>query len=296
MERFSIVLPIRDEVDLFIRTFPYMLKLGADEIVICLDDPPNKKVEDCIRNTQHNLETHGFPKGRGRTDVKVLYVGKNPEWGFHQAHVRRVGYQEAQHDLIFTLDVDVVVRPGVLKGLAHIGKNNIALASFNKLLNLKGPIDFFRSIEHQVRSRILGRRGFTGLYWLYRPWYLELMPESLVKAIGNGEDTLLLYQLSKQTKYHRIHFPEIGAYCLTPNQEDLPWRQFETGVWLAIWDRKGRLLNNTQRMFLRSIMSGHPHLLRGYFWAKRNNVKVPEDYHEYQVLYGARWKERLGIS
>ncbi len=296
LEKFSIVLPIKDEVELFRRTFPYMLNLGADEILICLDDPPDRELDDCIRNTQRKLETHSSGGGRATTDVKVLCVERDPAWGFHQAHVRRAGYEEAKHDTLFTLDVDVVVRPSVLKGLEYIGKNNIALVSFNKLLNLKGPIRFFRSVEHQVRSRILGSKGFTGLYWLYRPWYYELMPEKIVRAIGNGEDTLLLYQLSRQQKYDRVHFPEIGAYCLTANNEDLVWRQFERGVWLAIWGRKGRLLTNTQHIALRAFMSGHPHLLRGYLWAKRNNIKVPRDYYEYQMYQGPKWKTLLSTE
>ncbi len=293
MEKFSIVLPIRDEVDLFRRTFPYMLNLRADEILICLDDPPSSKLDDCIKNVQRNLENGGVIGGPGTTDVKVLYVEKDPEWGFHQAHVRRVGYEKAKHDFIFTLDVDVVVRTNVLKGLEYIAKNNVALVSFNKLLNVHGPLRLLRSVDHQARSRILGTKGFTGLYWLYRPWYFELMPESTVKAIGNGEDTLLLYQIAKQKKYGRVHFPEIGAYCVSENTEDLPWRQFERGVWQAMWGTKGRFLTNFQRLFLRSILSGYPHLMRGYFWAKENQIKVPQDYYEYQMNEGVKWREKV---
>jgi glycosyltransferase involved in cell wall biosynthesis len=251
--RFSIVMPIRDEVQFLRYSLPSCLKVGADEIIIATDKPVPIGIKHVVASA------HSFR-------VRILEVQRNPEYRFHQAWVRRSGFEAAGNDRILTVDSDCVINNNVLKAVGMVGQNNIGLASLVKHLNPLGLTRMWREFFYITRRRLISGT-FTGLYAFYRPYWkdtettedLKILEnpklESLVD-LGWGEDDYLRINMSK--KYKVVFLKEAGCYSLDDQHGDLPRIQFQTGRELA---KKGEFFE----AFENSFLLAHPYVLKGYF-------------------------------
>lgn len=247
---FSVVLPIKDELEYFKQVFPSYLALRPKDLVLCLDDPPPTDVERVAKDLASTTPV----------DLNIVKVGRDKSWNFHQGHVRREGYLQARHDKIFTSDVDVRIVPqNVLEGFDLVGKNGIAAVTFAKFPPMNSPVTILRALSYHAR-RLLRRKPFTGIYWLYRPYYLDLVPDALIRSIYNGEDTLLkgLILTNEQYGYHYLN--KVGCFALSEQNEDLPWRQYVHGLWFA----KNRHRLKSLRVMRTSILQLYPHMFHGY--------------------------------
>ena len=125
MVEFSVVCPIRDEVDLIPRTLPSYYDVNPSEVVLCTDKPAPSGVVEEIEKVAKVCDSEG------RT--KIVEVDRNPEYRFHQAWVRREGFRSAMNDLILTVDIDIVIDPGITEYLTLINRNSVVLVSFSKI-------------------------------------------------------------------------------------------------------------------------------------------------------------------
>lgn len=266
---FSIVLASRDtdeDFGYFPWSFSSALRLQPNEIVLCLDEPASTRIVRCAI---------GICKQFRFKDLNIVEVQRSSDWNFHQAKVHHVGYLNSKHDRMLAYDIDTVLFPRVLRGLEYVGKDNVAAVSFGKFLRADSFPSYVRTLYYHTRRMFIP--GFTGIYWLYRPYYLELMPEELIKTIHNGYDALLVNQLFKQREYRLVKLRDVGCYCLTHQNEDLPWRQFQDGVWYGA-NRAFISLDGTVRIkkkswigvCLKTFLLARPHILKGYYWAKEN--------------------------
>ena len=253
-QRFSIVVPVKDEVDFLFPNLISLCKLNPSEIIVCTDAPTPKNIAYLLK-----IFSHKFDKGK---IIRVLPVSRNKEYLFHHAWVRRCGFRAAKNDIILTSDVDLVVSKIVLKGFRLIGKNNVGMVTFAKLRVTERSLSSFARLititlmrllhislfRHVYEGKILS--GFTGLYWLYRPYWIDTKGES-IKSLPSptfkvlpplkevihtlGEDDHLKNQMIKKHKV--VYIARIGATVQSDERPHEKVRQIMNGRFDA---RKGR--------------------------------------------------------
>lgn len=284
--KFSIVVPVKDEIDLIPRTLPSYYLVGANEVIICTDKPTPEKVRQSVQRVAAACDAENV--------TRIIEVKRDPEWNFHQAHVRRAGFKEARYNRILTADIDLVINRNVLKALRLVGKNDVGLVSCSKFRYPKSLVDiwrvgtltFLRIFVHGMLDRFLDVSLFTGLYTLWRPYWLDSEPEEKIKRHVNpkqfyrsefegkvpsdvnptGEDTHLKDCMLE--KHRCIYLRDIGAVMLRDVYEDAPYVQFMKGRYFR---RRGRsLIVSIGRAFLRA----QPYYLAGYLLAGQNRRRL----------------------
>jgi len=278
---FSIVVPVKDEVDLIPRTLPSYYAVNPSEVIICTDKPTPRNVRQVIQKVAVACDALDI--------TRIVEVERDPDWKFHQAHVRRTGFKKAKHDRILTVDIDLVINRNVLKALKPLGKNNIGLVSCSKFYYPKSLLDlwrigattFLRKIVHRILDSFMEITLFTGLYAVWKPYWLDSEPEEKIKKHLNpkqfyrgeragevpadmnptGEDTHLRDCMSE--KHDCIYLRDVGAIILRDMYENVPYVQYMKGQYFR---RRGRsLLIVIGRTFLR----GQSHYLLGFIRAHK---------------------------
>ena len=285
MTDFSIVCPVKDEVDLIPVTLPSFYAVSPTEVLLCLDKPAPTEVVNIIRRVAKQCDAED--------KTRVIEVERNPEYRFHQAWVRRKGFLEANYDRILTTDIDLIINRNVLKAVEIVGKDNIGLVSLSKLHFPRGLVPFLRLMGEWILKKYVHRfaemyrgRGiavttFTGLYAIWRPYWLDSEDEGIKRLVNPkqklregisikwslrdfyapGEDTYLRDCMEK--KHRVVYLPDIGAIVLSSPLEDHPDVQYMKGIYFAL---KGRnLVGALARAFLRL----QPYYLCGHLYGKR---------------------------
>lgn len=283
MVEFSVVVPVSEkDFSLIPKTIPSWFSLTSDDFLICVDKPVSSELRNLIQS---------YAKFCGvENNVRIVEVGRSNEWSFHQAHVRREGFHQAKHDRILTGDIDLVVNSNVYKALNLVGKNNIGLVSLSKFRyprNLVGyyqaaVLFFLRNVVHGVFDFFTDTTTFSGLYAIWRPYWLATEPEEEVKQLVNpkqffrgerpslenavvvtGEDSFLRDCMIK--KYRCIYLRDIGAVDIGKTIEELPYIQFMVGQYFA---HRGRSM---MLSFGRALLRAQPYYLKGYLHGKFGN-------------------------
>jgi len=280
MVEFSLVCPIKDEVHLIPITLPSFYAVGPSEVVLCLDKPAPLRVLKVINKIARACKAEDV--------TRIIEVERNPEYNFHQAWVRRKGFLEAKYDKILTTDADLVIKKNVLKAVEKKKKNNIGLVSLSKFWYPRGPIDywrvgvvvFLRKVVHGTLDPVMSTSTFSGLYALWRPYWLDSeSPEEIKRLINpkqfyrgerpdleratavTGEDTFLRDCMIK--KHRCVYLKDIGAVDLGVATESLPYIQFMKWQYFA---RQGRSLLVS---IGRAVLRAQPFYLQGYLRGKR---------------------------
>jgi len=291
----SIVLPVKDEVDMLKQSLPSAISLNPDEILIVVDEG-----DDSVQKTACRIA-----KSMKYDKVRILEVAKNPKWRFHQAYVRRVGYLNARHDRVFTFDVDGVLSSNIMRGYNLIGRNNVAFVTFRKSLAKGGLMQAVRTTLYEIRRHlprgpftVNPKKPFIGIYWLYRPFYLDLIGEDEISKIYNGEDVFAQTKLEKQDKYRQIHLDVVGCQSLRGENEDLWWRQYQLGLWLGTIrsSRIHRTCVHFGKVLLQVLTKCYPHLLSGYFAGRRIPRRIAEEIGRHSYAEMIMYSERAGDS
>ncbi|WXG45386.1 MAG: hypothetical protein WED05_01480 [Candidatus Atabeyarchaeum deiterrae] len=249
--KFSIVCPIKDEVDLALITLPSYYSIHPDEVILCLDKPAPRDVVTTI---------HRVAVGLGKENItRILEVERNPDYRFHQAWVRRIGFRAARNDVILTGDIDTMIDPK-LREHFHLLEGNVKIVSFAKFsLTWHGAIAY-------LIQRLYPHKSFTGLYLFSRSAWLETEDEESLKKIPTWEDTHLHAALTE--KYNDIFVPNVKNVVLRPKENKK--YQFLMG-WLISW--KTRRIP-VWRAIISSFLYYRPYVLVGYLEARCRGVKT----------------------
>jgi glycosyltransferase involved in cell wall biosynthesis len=244
---FSIVCPVRNEVDLIPKTLPSFYALNPSEVILCVDKPAPKDVTKVIDEVAKACRCEG--------KTRILEVERNREFRFHQAWVRREGFRKASNDLILTADIDIIVSPEVTRYLNMINKSNVMLVSFSKLAY---PITFRSAVAWFVQ-RAYRHSSFTGLYAFSRKAWQETEDVSSLKRIPRGEDTHLHKFITK--KYNTVFVAGVKNIVLRPKES--PQYQYLMG-----WNRWKIRRTPLWRVTLSVFLYFRPFLLAGYLKAR----------------------------
>lgn len=278
----SLVIPIKDEWKMALRTLPHYYDLQPDQIILCLDDPPNLRVVRAIEKV--GAKYHGIM-------TTIVPVERDPAWGYHQAHVRRVGFGQSRYDIIMTGDIDLLVNKNCLlapKLLSENHEDGIGLVSVSKFYYPRSLRALWRLFfRHAMRlygmyfrgRRYLGLADFTGLYCFYRPYWRATEDQEKIKNLYSpkdvhlinpearqnerafwycGEDTFLRDCMEK--KYNVLYLKEIGGISLRSPIRDKETVQFFTGIYYWHCGTPFRTV------LLNGLFSLRPYFTMGWLW------------------------------
>ena len=251
MANFSIVCPIRNEVDIVPITLPSFYPTNPSEVILCLDKPAPKKVVDVIKRVTGLLGVAGI--------TKVIEVEYDKEYNWQQAHVRRTGFLKASNDIILTSDIDLVLDPRI-SDYINLVKNDVGLVSFNKI---DYPLTI-RSLTTNAVHKLWKHESFSGLYAFSKKAWLETEDiEHLKHQTTRAEDTHLHYYLAK--KYKSMFIINLKNLCLRPKEGK--WYQYMQGV--NQWQIRRQSL---PRMLLTSIVYYRVYSIVGYMHARHYDL------------------------
>ena len=277
---FSIVIAFRDtprERDFARKSIPSAVSLKPSEIIVGMDKPVAKSTIEYVEGIFEELSFR---------DYTILQVPRSAEWNFQLANVIWHCYKTCKNNKVLAFDIDSVLRPDVLKGYNMIGENGNAVVSFTKKLLIENISDRIRytSYRYRVRTR---SNVFSGIYWIWLPYYLEDIDIEEFQEIQNGIDTYMIKCIGDRGKHNVVMLKDIGVDCLDIQNEDIPWRQFQDGIWLFAHPEvngayhqktlfnsiRGNIIRKLNRVMpftalARTICYQHPWMLRGWWWAK----------------------------
>ncbi len=268
--RFSIVLPVKNELELLRSSLASCYAVAPDEVVVCLDDPPDVAVLNEVKRVSKRCDSID------RT--KIISVARNREYRSHLAWITRQGFLNASYDRILSVDADLILNRNVHKALSCVGGNNVGYASCTTMYPVTDSMSFFRAVVHGLVTRFRPP-PLTGLYALWRPYWLdsedagikllEYTLESVVRGsmVVIGQDTYLLNCM--RAKHRAIHLRKVGAYSMRPYHNLAKHTQYELGRYYAASGRRfGEVL-------LKSVALLQPYLLVGYSDQKTKPSEIP---------------------
>ena len=277
---FSIVIAFRDtprERDFARKSIPSAASLKPSEIIVGMDKPVAKSTIEYVEGIFEELSFR---------DYTILQVPRSAEWNFQLASVIWHCYKACKNNKVLAFDIDSVLRPDVLKGYNMIGENGNAVVSFTKKLLIENISDRIRYTSYRYRVRIRSN-VFSGIYWIWLPYYFEDIDIEEFQEIQNGIDTYMVKCIEDKGKHNVVTLKDIGVDCLDIQNEDIPWRQFQDGIWLFAHPEvngachqktlfnsiRGNIIRKLNRVMpftalARTICYQHPWMLRGWRWAK----------------------------
>lgn len=265
------------------RSIPSAVSLNPDEFLIGVDGPADKSFLDFIHAlcAQYNFQNY-----------RILEVLRSDQWKLQLANIVWHCYKSCKYDRILVFDVDSTLRPTVLKGLELVGYNNTAVVSFTKKLLISTFGDFIRHVSYRLRVRMTSF-VFSGIYWIYKPYYYEDVDLDGMMSISNGIDTYMVHRIFELNCHVILTLKSIGVNCMDYQNEDYPWRQFQDGIWY--YANKGQSRDPAQydthtktsnlrsavinmawhkcpmlMILAKSAINAHPWAFRGWLWARKN--------------------------
>lgn len=221
---FSIVVLIAERDRALVpRVLPSWLALGSSDVVLGVDEPASLELREVIESV-----------AKGDPSVRILEVPFDPRWKYRMAEVRRKCFSEARYDRILTGDIDILVNKACLRAVDLVGKDDIGLVSLEKRRGAGTVGEAFRNVTKKALKVTTRRHFFTGLYALYRPYWIDSEDQEVVRKIlppsNNGmvaegvwyvgEDVILRDAVG--AKHKLLYLPVVGGKDITISFEDKP--------------------------------------------------------------------------
>jgi hypothetical protein len=254
--KFSLVVPIKDEIDLLPLTLPSYYALNPDEVIFCLDHPKSPEIVKKINFLAR--------KYNALNKTRIIGIKKNLNYRFHQALVRRTGFKEAKNDIILTGDIDTIFHLSIRDYINLVGQGNIKLVSFSKF---SYPISFRKSLIWLIH-RIYPHESFTGLYAFSKSAWLETEDVKSLKKIPRGEDTHLHVYLTK--RYNSKFISGVKNIVLRPQES----RKY---LFLCGWTQWTQRKTSLWRILISTVLYFRPYWLFGYLKARFMNRTTIKD-------------------
>ena len=246
MVKFSVVMPIKDEIDILKFSLPSIYALEPDEVII-----PIELFPESIEMVERIARKCGYLE---KTRILVLHE-KTPDWRFRQAYARRKGFRQARNNVILTVDADVIVDGQITRYFGLVGKNGIGLVSFAKS---SYPPTFAKMMARLIQT-VYKHHSFTGIYVFSKKAWKETENIESLKKIPRGEDTHLHEWLRKKYKDRFIH--DVKNVVLRPKES----RRYRYLLGLNAWRIRKRAL---WRVLISTFLYLRPRMMVGYLKAR----------------------------
>ena len=220
----------------------------------------------------------------------IVEIEKSNEWNFQLANVVWHCYKQAKFDKILCYDIDTELRSNVMLGYDQVGKDNLACVSFTKKLLIRSVSDMIRYVFYRFHI-MYNSFVFSGVYWIYRPYFFKNVILKDYMKIVNGVDLFLVDEILKRKTHKILTRKEIGSNSFDLQNNDYPWRQFQTGIWYGAhshnlleyitkeYEKTNSKLSLTTKFLyshptllslLKYFFQQHPYYWKGYSWANKN--------------------------
>lgn len=204
--KFSVVMPIHNEESFLPLSLPSILRLHPDEIILLFD-----------RCTDHSYSIASKILSENSCNVQMIELKKLANWGYMHAYVSRLGYSQAQNDLILATAADIILDPKIPSYFSLIGTKNIAFVSF---LHIDYPISF----RNLLKRLLVGigllppsqkERWLAGPYIFSKKAWKETEDQTSVKKVKRAHDTHL----------HKAILTKYSSRCIVTNTVHLRPRE-----------------------------------------------------------------------
>ncbi|MEM2126732.1 MAG: glycosyltransferase [Candidatus Bathyarchaeia archaeon] len=246
-KNFSVVIPVHNEEKYLSFSFPSIVALIPDEIVVIFDRCTDNSLSKVI----------GIYENFGKkTKLKKIFVDFDVDWIERVGFLRRLGFKECQNDVILTTDADIILDKKISDYIKFID-GDVKLVKF-------GFLDYpytLKSFLRQIYSGFFPFKGYSGLYAFSKRAWLEC--ENLEDAkISPAEDAHL--QLSIEKRYRSLHFNTRSLH-LRPTEDVAS--DIKRG-----WGYAATVKSSPFQVFLMSTLMMRPHTFASYMKWRRGMI------------------------
>ena len=235
-------------------------------------------------------------KSEHYTSYRYIKVKSDANWKFQLAHVIWSCIDKSSNDILCVMNIDESLKPEMLKGANYVGKKNVVMYSAQGVPYMEKYSDVFKRIVHQINLWFEPEpfKRFTGVYWIYRPYFMDFMDKSYFMSIHNGTD-MIIFDNAESSKYDVIYSRKYSHTLLDIDHDMLPKIQFLTGIWNFvhhIYDKRSKIIGHKRWAKLASIKTSTPYKYKGYIYAMKHseNTIVQKATKKSKNEYISLWK------
>jgi len=254
--KISGVMPIHNEENYLPYSLFSLLKANLNELIIVFDR--------CTDNSETLIDA--FRK-KVNYKIKKIHI-KERKWFYPTAEVFRIGFENAESDVIYSLAADCVYNLGIFK----INWDNIDFASFpyfaydifgNLIDKIHGSwINFYKFILNIAYPKLTKKPKFSGIYAFKKTVY-----EAIPRYDMMSEDIWFLKEAWRKGFRYK-YFPDLVNLHLRPSTRQRRYKQVMHGI------SRAHIGYPFCRVLAHSIILWKPETLRAYIQEKKRVVTL----------------------
>ena len=275
---FSIIMPIvgtEKELKFAEKSVPAIINFNPDEIIFGIDAPEDQNL---ISTLDQICNKNGFDRQR------YVTAKHDKNWNMQLCHIIWNCVAASKNDKMFMTNVDSVVLSSIMTGYDIVGTSNIAAHTSPTLHYVKTIRDKIKAYCYKLLMNRMNN-AWSGVFWIYRPYFLKCINLENYKKIYNGSDTFIFDSIKNDKNYKYVCGKEFNNKSLDYENNDLYWRQFSKGIYWYAQSRNEMQINSRlikyMIIFLRrfpnigmrfySWLFIRPYFFKGYQWASKHN-------------------------
>ena len=292
---FSIIMPIlgtKEELEFMKKTVPAIINLNPHEIIFGIDAPEDQNL---ITILDQICNKNGFDRQR------YVTAKHDKNWNMQLCHIIWNCVAASKNDKMFMINVDSLVFSSIMTGYDIVGTLNIAAHSSPTKHYVKTIRDRIKAYSHKLFMNKISET-WSGVFWIYRPYFLECINLVNYKKIYNGADEFVFDSIEKNKKYKYVCNKQFNNKALTYENNDLHWRQFLRGIYMYAQSRNETQINSGLIKYMKIFLHRFPNIgirfyswlfiwpyfFKGYQWASKHN--------EHKIVQLAKEKSRAEWS
>ena len=292
---FSIIMPIlgtKEELEFMKKTVPAIINLNPHEIIFGIDAPEDQNL---ITILDQICNKNGFDRQR------YVTAKHDKNWNMQLCHIIWNCVAASKNDKMFMINVDSLVLSSIMTGYDIVGTLNIAAHSSPTKHYVKTIRDRIKAYSHKLLMNKISET-WSGVFWIYRPYFLECINLENYKKIYNGADEFVFDSIEKNKKYKYVCNKQFNNKALTYENNDLHWRQFLRGIYMYAQSRNETQINSGLIKYMKIFLHRFPNIgirfyswlfiwpyfYKGYQWASKHN--------EHKIVQLAKEKSRAEWS
>ena len=275
---FSIIMPIlgtEKELKFAEKTIPAIINLNPHEIIFGIDSP---KDQILISTLDQICSRNGFNRQR------YVATKHDKDWNMPLSHIIWDCINACENDKALMVNVDSLVLSSIMTGFDIVGTLNIAAHTAPAMHYVKTIRDRIKVYCYKL---IINRMSdaWSGVFWIYRPYFLKCMNLENYKKIYNGADTFIYDSIKKNENYKYICAKKFSNQSLDYENNDLYWRQFSKGIYWYAQSKNEMQINSRLIKYLITLLRKYPnfgmrfyslvfirpYFFKGYQWASKHD-------------------------